>query len=139
MIRLKNYTPKEYDILLKVSHTATSPKGIIMPTPQKDMIMEVLKVGGSVENVTAGQHVLVLSGGGYELPMIDESGKQILTVQVQVHNVAGTYVKDDDENNVFLINEQGEAIEDEDKPGPSNIIDNPGIEHSPFLKEEIKA
>tara|TARA_R100001086_G_scaffold240206_3_gene166113 strand:- start:2141 stop:2563 length:423 start_codon:yes stop_codon:yes gene_type:complete len=138
MMRLKNYEPRANDVLVKVSQTQTSPGGIIMPSAQKDMIMEVLKVGSLVdETVKPGMHVLVM-GSGYDFPMEDEKGNQVLVIQTSVHSIAGIYDKDSDEDTVFMINEHGDAVGNNDSPGPSNIIDNPGIDQGTFLKD-VKA
>lgn len=135
MMRLSNYTPMSNDVLVKVEQSTISPGGIIMSTPQKDMIVEVLKVGSLVDNtISVGKHVLLM-GNGFQFPMEDENGDPILVIQASVHNITGIYDKQEDENIVFLVNEGGEPVPEE-KPGPKNIIDNVGIDKGSFLKEQ---
>ena len=135
MIKLKNYTPIGNDILLKVAQTSTSPRGILLPNPQQDRIMQVLKTGSLVNDIVPGTWVLVgPMGQGIDIPMKDHEGKTVYTVQTSVHSVIGLYDKEKDEDIVFMAGETQESP-DLERVGPQNIIDNPGIEKAPFLKE----
>ena len=137
-MRLKNYSPIGHDVLLRVKSSHKTASGIIMPNPAQDRVMQVAKTGPLVNIFKEGEWVLVGPGGsGIDMTILNENNEKELFVQTSVHSIIGIYQKEDDEDQIFVISSDGKPVKD--TVPEKNIIDNPGIEHQPFLKEEIKA
>ena len=138
MMKLEKYEPLGNDILLRVRQVNKTPKGIILPQAEQDRVMQVVKTGALVEEpIVPGSWVLIGPGGsGVDIPFETEDGERIICVQASVHFVIGTYDKDEkNEDLVFMAGEEGRQPTQSESVGPSNIIDNPGIDKAPFLKE----
>ena len=134
-MRLDEYTPLGNDILVEVKEVEKTKAGVLLPQPQRDRIMKVLKVGSVVDGCKPGDWVLIgPHGNGVELPFVDGDGVNVLTFQTGIHSIIGIYDKQDDEDKVFMSQPEGPVMEN-GQPGPSNIIDNPGIDHAPFLNQ----
>ena len=132
MFRLKNYKPTANDIIVELKQVNKTTSGIILPKAEQDSVMKVLAVGNLVTNVQPGDWVVVGPGGQMiNLPMVKEDGTEIMVSQVGIHAIIATYCKEDDEDIVFMPG--GDNTSKESTPGPSNIIDNEGIEKAPFL------
>lgn len=137
MMKLDQYEPLGNDILLRVRQVNKTPKGIILPQAEQDRVMQVVKVGSLVEKpIVPGCWVLIGPGGqGVDIPFDTKDGERVICVQASVHFVIGVYDKDEEnEDIVFIAREEGRS-QHEAAPGPSNIIDNPGIDKAPFLKD----
>jgi hypothetical protein len=139
-MRLKNYTPAKNDVVLELRHYSKI-GGVYTPTPQADKIMRVLATGPRCEITKVGDLVLMNSALmatlEFELEELDpktNKPKTVVTLQGTEFNVMGFYKPDENETNYKFI--EIKAAEAPDSQGPQNIIDNPGIDQSPFLKEQ---
>ena len=134
-MRLEAYKPIGNDLLVQVLEVDKTKAGVLLPQPQRDRIMQVLKTGPLVDGIKPGDWVLIgPHGNGVELPFIDGDGEKVLTFQTSIHSIIGTYEKAKDEDKVFMSQPEGPVMEN-GQPGPSNIIDNPGIDQAPFLNQ----
>lgn len=137
-MRLKNYRPAKNEVLLELKHY-NNINGIITPKPQADKIMRVLAVGPMCTATKVGDLVLMSSvpmvHQELELDTQDEKGKpnKIVTLQGMEYNIMAYYHADPDEDKYHVVPEASPEVE---RQGPQNIIDNPGIDQAPFLKEQ---
>lgn len=133
-MRLKNYKPAKNEVLCELKHYQKIGK-IITPDAQAEKIMKVLAVGPMCTATKPGDHVLMSS-----VPMVqlefeekNEDGKPIMALQGMEYNIMAYYLPEEDETRFFVQIPPSPEVE---RQGPQNIIDNPGIEQSPFLKDQ---
>lgn len=141
-MKLANYAPAGNEILLEMKEYQ---EGIVkLSKPEHDKIMRVLKIGPTVTilNPLTGKVVAV---GDFCLPMspnmmqFDFEGEtpeiRINAVQTKEYGIAAFYKPSPDEKK-YMPNIPASEKEYE-LSREMNIIDNPGIDKSPFLKEEM--
>ena len=136
-MRLKNYFPAKAEVLLELKHF-NKIGAVITPKPQADKIMRVLAVGPMCTATKVGDLVMINSTPMAQLEFegpLDDKGKptSIIALQGMEYNIMSYYRPDEDETTYFIKVEESPEVEHQ---GPQNIIDNPGIESAPFLKEQ---
>ena len=136
-MRLKNYFPAKNEVLLELKHF-NKIGNVITPKPQADKIMKVLAVGPMCGATKVGDLVMVNSVPMAQLEFegpLDDKGKPttIIALQGMEYNIMSYYRPDEDETSYFVKPAESPEVEHQ---GPQNIIDNPGIDQAPFLKEQ---
>ncbi len=135
-MKLKNYVPAGKQIIVHLKHYGQV-GSIIMPDAQPDKIVRVLAVGDQCEKVKPGDYVLFDERAFLQMDMTDENGKDITVLFATEFAIMGYYTPDPDETR-FYVPIKGKHGMGTNDTREMNIIDNPGIEASPYLKEEAE-
>lgn len=142
MMKLKNYAPAGNEILLQLIEYSTSAAGVVLVKPDQEKVMRVLKVGPTVtilnpltgQTVKPGDFAMPMSPNMLQFEFLLEDGSKISAVQTKEFGIASFYAPDKDETKFFAVSTS--SPEDYSKTRDLNIIDNPGLENSSYLKEE---
>lgn len=133
-MRLKNYKPAKNEVLCELREYKKV-GSVITPNPVAEKIMRVLAVGPMCTATKVGDFVLMAA-----VPMIQlefeekgQDGKPLIALQGMEYNIMSYYTPDPDETKILPDVKEPAPTETQ---GPQNIIDNAGIEHSPYLKEQ---
>jgi hypothetical protein len=141
-MKLKNYSPAGNEVLVELKEYSS---GIVIQVkPEHEKIMKVLKVGPTVtalnpltgKTVAPGDFVMLVAANLLQLtfePLTPE-GYKVQAVQAKEFAIGAYYLPDSDETKFFPHIEDAPVSEERDM----KIFDNPGIEHSPYLKEEAE-
>lgn len=142
-MKLKNYAPAGHEILAELREYNDGT--IITINPEHDKIMKVLKVGPMCtatnpltnQPIKPGDYVMMDGMLLMQLnftELSENTGKPIKALQGKEFNIAAFYLPDTDEKKYMP---HIDPATDKFKPSRElNVIDNPGIEHSTYLKEE---
>jgi hypothetical protein len=135
-MRLKNYTPSGRQIVLHLK--AYGQVGaIIMPDAVPDKILKILAAGDLCEKAKAGDYVMLGPRDFLQMEMDDENGKPITVLFADEFAIMGYYVPDPDEEKFYVAVKNANGMSSNDTR-ELNIFDNPGLEASPYLKEEAQ-
>ena len=141
-MKLKNYAPAGNEILLELKEYSKSATGVILVKPDQEKIMKVLKVGPTVTilnpltgtTVKPGDFALPMAPNMMQFEFTLEDGSKIQAVQTKEFGIASFYLPDADETQFCIV--PGKNDKEYPVSRDLNIIDNPGIEKSSYLKEE---
>lgn len=135
-MKLKNYTPAGKQIVVHLRAYGQI-GAIITPEAQPDKITRVVAAGPLCEKTKAGDFVLLGDKGFLQMEMDDHSGKPITVLFANEFDIMGYYIPDPDETRFYVPLRGANGLSTNDTR-ELNIIDNPGIEASPYLKEEAQ-
>lgn len=137
-MRLQNFKPARNYVLLELKQYNKIGE-IITPNSQTDKVMTVLATGEGCELVKVGDKVLMDDRPMIQLGFepVTEGGKQIICLLGQEFNIIATYAPDPDETQYYIPQRNPKPL-DLEKPRNLNVIDNPGVEDGPYLKEEFE-
>lgn len=133
-MKLKNYTPAGKQIVCHLKQYAQI-GSIITPDAQPDKVLRVVAVGDLCEKTKVDDYVLLQDRNYLQMEMADAAGKDITVLLATEFDIIGYYKPDEGETRYYIaIKKADGTVGNESRD--MNIIDNPGIEHSPYLKEE---
>lgn len=133
-MKLKNYTPAGKQIVLHLKQYGQV-GSIYTPDAQPDKVLRVVAAGDLCEKAKVNDYVLLNDRNYLQMEMDDDAGKAITVLLATEFDVIGYYTPEPGETRYYVAikNADGSAGNDTRE---LNVIDNPGIEVSPYLKEE---
>ena len=132
-MRLKNYTPAGKQIALHLKQYAQI-GSIITPDAQPDKVVRVIATGPLCETTKVDDYVLLQNRDYLQMEMQDANGKDITVLLATEFDIIGYYKPDADESRYYIAVKNSKGFSSNDTR-ELNVIDNPGLEHSSFLKE----
>lgn len=141
-MRLKNYAPAGNELLLELKEYS---QGVVITVrPEHDKVMKILKVGPTVtilnpmtgKVAAPGDFCIAMSPNMMQFTFEGENGEKVETVQTKEFGIASFYLPDSDEKKYFPAFKEGGKVYEATRD--LNVIDNPGIENSTYLKEEAE-
>lgn len=133
-MKLENFELSNNYILVALKeHTKVGSVHVI--TPVTDKFTELVAMGEACQKYKLGDLVLLDDLNYLSMPFsIKGHDKPVKCILAREFNIIGKYTPDEDETKVILQAKENNTTQETSRN--LNVIDNPGVENAPYLKEE---